>query len=103
MNPYDQLGIDADADDAAIRQAYLECVKRYPPERYPERFAAVNKAYEALKTEERRMEYRLFNQDPGAASPMAAVHDHFKAQARRTPPDMHTFKEFLRGCLFSKR
>lgn len=99
MNPYDQLGVDTDADDATIRKAYLEGVKRYPPEHYGERFAALSKAYEALKTKERRLQYDLFNIDPSASSPMAAVRDHFAVQEKRTPPDAQSLKRFLRTCV----
>jgi len=96
MNPYDQLGIGTDADDTTVREAYLEAVKQFPPDRFPERFAAISKAYEILKTTDTRLQYWLFSQNSWAASPMEAVRSHFKAKNHRTPPDMETMKNLLR-------
>ena len=49
MNPYETLGIKKQDDDTAVRTAYLELVRRYPPERHPEKFKEINAAYNALK------------------------------------------------------
>jgi curved DNA-binding protein CbpA len=98
MNPYDRLGIDTDANDETIRKAYLEAVKRFPPERFPERFTAISEAYQVLKDEESRLRYLLFEKTPGVASPMDAVKAHFDWSDRRTPPDFETLKSFLRKC-----
>jgi curved DNA-binding protein CbpA len=98
MNCYDILGVGVDADDAAVRAAYLEAVKRFPPERHPERFAAVSEAYQSLKDEKSRIEYDWFNTRPGAASPMEAVLRHFVWNNRRTPPDFESMKRMLRAC-----
>jgi curved DNA-binding protein CbpA len=62
IDPYGVLGIDDDADDDAIRRRYLELVKEFPPERHPERFAAVRAAYERLKDLDARVRHRLFEQ-----------------------------------------
>jgi curved DNA-binding protein CbpA len=62
IDPYSVLGIDDDADDDAIRRRYLELVREFPPERHPERFAAVRAAYERLKDLDARVRHRLFEQ-----------------------------------------
>ena len=98
MNPYDRLGIETDADDQTVRSAYLEAIKRFPPERFPERFTAISEAYQALKDEDSRLRYLLFEKAPGVASPMDAVRSHFGWDDRRTPPDFETLKGFLRKC-----
>ena len=59
-DPYDTLGLAADADDDAIRRRYLELVRQFPPEQAPERFAAVRAAYEQLHDRDTRLRYRLF-------------------------------------------
>jgi DnaJ-class molecular chaperone len=59
-DPYVVLGVPTDADDEAIRRAYLAMVKQYPPERAPERFAAVRAAYEQLRDADTRIRSRLF-------------------------------------------
>lgn len=59
-DPYDTLGLPAHADDDAIRRRYLELVREFPPERAPERFAAVRTAYERLRDRDTRLKHRLF-------------------------------------------
>ncbi|HTK74400.1 MAG TPA: J domain-containing protein [Gemmataceae bacterium] len=59
-DPYDTLGLPADADDDAIRRRYLELIRRFSPERAPERFAAVRAAYERLRDRDTRLKHRLF-------------------------------------------
>lgn len=63
QNPFDLLGIAEDADDDAIKKAYLQQVREHPPERDPERFQAIRAAYEAIKTRQDRLRYRLFEQE----------------------------------------
>ncbi|MDA8141984.1 MAG: J domain-containing protein [Desulfobacteraceae bacterium] len=98
MNPYDILGITPDAGDEAVRKAYLERVKRFPPERAPHRFAAISEAYQALKDEAGRLQYECFNTKTGVASPMEAVVQHFAWGQRPAPPDFETLKRKLRAC-----
>lgn len=60
-DPYLILGLEPGAEDGEIRQAYLEAIRRCPPEKDPVRFQALNQAYEAVKTRKRRLHYRLFD------------------------------------------
>ena len=62
VDPYSVLGVEPDADDETIRRRYLELVREFPPERHPERFAAVRGAYERLKDLDARVRHRLFEQ-----------------------------------------
>jgi curved DNA-binding protein CbpA len=98
MNPYDCLGVSIDTDDESIRAAYLAAVKRWPPEHFPERFTAVNEAYQTIKDADSRLRHLLFDKSTHVSSPMEAVRAHFHAQAQRTPPDWETLKSFLRRC-----
>src|SRR5437588_8255457 len=59
-DPYEILGLSPDSDDEAIRRRYLALVRQFPPERSPERFAAVRQAYESLRDLNTRLRYRLF-------------------------------------------
>jgi curved DNA-binding protein CbpA len=59
-DPHDVLGLTPDAGETEIRQRYLELVRAFPPERAPERFAAVHAAYEALRDPARRLRTQLF-------------------------------------------
>jgi curved DNA-binding protein CbpA len=59
-DPYQILGISADADDETIRRRYLELVRQFTPEHSPERFAAIRAAYESTRDLNTRVRYRLF-------------------------------------------
>jgi curved DNA-binding protein CbpA len=59
-DPHDVLGLTADAGEIEIRQRYLELVRAFPPERAPERFAAIHEAYAALRDPAERLHKRLF-------------------------------------------
>jgi hypothetical protein len=45
---YEILKISRDAAPEEARAAYVKLVRRYPPERFPERFAALRNAYEKV-------------------------------------------------------
>jgi hypothetical protein len=53
------LGVGYPTTDEEVRRAYLNLVKRYPPEHHPEEFARVAEAYEALRDETRRIHTAL--------------------------------------------
>jgi curved DNA-binding protein CbpA len=59
-DPYQVLDLPADSDDDRIRRRYLELVRQFPPDRHPERFAAVRAAYDSLRDLTTRLNYRLF-------------------------------------------
>lgn len=60
-DPYRILGLDLDADDAAVEAAYRAGLKRCPPERDPAGFQALRAAYEALRSERDRVAHALFD------------------------------------------
>jgi len=65
-DPYIILGLlerkfSGDVDDAVVKTAYLELLRRYPPELAPQRFQEVRKAYEQLETRAKRVQYELFH------------------------------------------
>ncbi len=63
-DPYLCLGVERDADDSTIHAAYLAGVRACPPERDPHRFEALRQAYEAIRTERRRVAQELFDSRP---------------------------------------
>jgi len=63
-DPYEQLDVSPDADEAQIRRRYLELVRQFPPDRAPEQFAEIRAAYDALRDPISRLEARLF--EPGS-------------------------------------
>jgi DnaJ-class molecular chaperone len=56
------LGVDPEAEDETIRKRYLDMVRAFPPEHFPEKFAAVRAAYEQLKDLDSRVRFRLGDQ-----------------------------------------
>lgn len=64
MNPYQLLGVPDDTDDdETIRAAWLESVRRFPPEDHGDRFARIREAYELIRDRESRYRLRTFG-DP---------------------------------------
>jgi hypothetical protein len=49
---YSVLRLSPQATPEEIRQAYARLVRRYPPEHFPEKFAAVHAAYRCLSHDE---------------------------------------------------
>ncbi len=98
MDSYHILGINRKTDDSEVRRAYLELVKLFPAERYPEKFSRINEAYNTLKDEESRIRYYLFNQSPLITSPFEAVMDNFSMLKKRTPLSLDKMKVYLRKC-----
>jgi curved DNA-binding protein CbpA len=59
-DPYRVLELTPDAGENEIRQRYLELVRAFPPDRAPERFAAVHAAYAALRDPANRLNEQIF-------------------------------------------
>lgn len=97
-NPWLILGVPLEADDAAIRRAYLERVREFPPDRFPARFQAIQAAYDLVKTRWARLEYRLFNTRPPAETPLAAFAQAAWEKGGRRPPSRDALMELLRTC-----
>lgn len=93
-DPYLILGVSREADDAAIQRAYLEGIKRAPPEHDPERFEALRGAYEALRTRRDRMAHALFNTSPPTGEDLLERAAPIGAATR---PNLALMQGLLRG------
>ena len=80
-DPYQVLGLPADADDDRIRRRYLELVKQFSPEHHPEKFASIRAAYESLRDLDRRLRYRLF--EAGKNETVAALTEELSCRTQR--------------------
>src|SRR5262245_33583245 len=89
-DPYQVLGLPPGSDDEAIRRRYLELVRQFPPERHPDRFAAVRQAYESLRDLNTRLRYRLF--EAGRNESVDAIIEEL---ACRSPRRRLSLKELL--------
>ncbi len=47
-DPFLVLGLNHDADQASIRQAYLDLVKQFPPDKDADKFHEIHQAYQWL-------------------------------------------------------
>lgn len=104
MNPFEILSIDSSMDDdEAIRTRYLALVRQYPPERYPDRFAAINRAYELIKNHECRLQYALFPFNSEERTPVEVVINHFRHQSPRQPITADKLKIYLQKCMVDER
>jgi len=59
--PYTILAVSEQDDDQTIKKAYLEAVRNNPPDRHPERFRNIRRAYEQIATRRDRLFYELFD------------------------------------------
>jgi curved DNA-binding protein CbpA len=88
-NPYEALELPTTASDEEIRRRYLELVRQFPPDRAPERFAAIREAYEELRDPIKRLEKQLFVLD--VSEPIADIVADFQRrslQRARIPVDI---------------
>ena len=58
-DPYEVLGLASDADEAEVRRRYLELVREFPPDRAPERFAAIRAAFDEVRDPARRLQSQV--------------------------------------------
>src|ERR1700758_168210 len=58
-DPFETLGLSRSAGEEETRKRYLELVREFPPDRAPERFAAIRAAYDQVRDPVRRLEAQL--------------------------------------------
>src|SRR5271165_3035153 len=93
-DPYEVLGLPPDSDDEAIRNRYLELVRRWTPEHHPDKFAAVRTAYESLKDVTTRLRHRLF--EAGKKESVEAIIEDVACQSQRRRLSLETLLTTLR-------
>ena len=85
-NPYEILGVSPGSSEEAIRSAYLQKVREFPPDRAPEKFAEVRAAFDELRDPSRLREKRL--QSLETTDSFAALAADIRARIVR--PDLPT-------------
>ena len=83
-DPRSILGVAPNATEEEIRTAYVEAIKRHPPESSPEQFERIRDAYAALRDPRSRAQTMLFGGDP--LPPMVALLDGLPAERRFVGP-----------------
>jgi len=97
--PFAILGIDVNADDQTIHQAYLNKVRESPPDRDPRGFQAIHSAYQAIRDKRARLMHELFHMPEADLNSIVQV-----VQANNEPgrPSQLLFQEVLQACLLSE-
>lgn len=98
MNPYLILRALPSASDAEIRRAYLDAIRKFPPESEPERFQTISHAYEQIRDEKSRLNYLLFDRVSPGATPFEVFQKFCAASPVEKPLDFEAMKAFLRSC-----
>lgn len=84
QDPYEILGLAADATDEEIRAAYLRLIKEHPPDHDPEKFERIRDAYDYLRDPRRRTRELLFARS--ATGPLENLLDGSRGQRRFVGP-----------------
>jgi curved DNA-binding protein CbpA len=92
-DPYEILGLAADCDDDTIRRRYLELVRQFPPERSPEKFAAIRQAYDSLRDLSTRLRYRAF--EAGKKESVEALIQELACRSQRRRVSLQTLLKAL--------
>jgi curved DNA-binding protein CbpA len=72
-NPFFVLQVADTASDEAVQKAYLGAIRRYPPDRAPERFQEIRTAFETIRTHRDRLKYHLFHNEPPEVESLLAT------------------------------
>lgn len=64
QDPYEVLQIERQAKTEEIKRAYFQMVRQFPPEREPQKFQEIRRAYEQLRNPELRSLTDLFLLQP---------------------------------------
>ncbi|MEE9397521.1 MAG: DnaJ domain-containing protein [Methylococcales bacterium] len=72
VNPFELLGINSDASDKEVKQAYLNQVRKLPIERDAQHFQRIRQAYDSVSTQKDRMAYSLFHNAPVSLETLVA-------------------------------
>jgi len=81
--PFYVLDLEEDATDELVEARYQQLLRRHPPDRDPEAFRVLRRAYEALRTERGRQEARLFYFDEGGCALSEALPRWLESGPRR--------------------
>ena len=72
--PFEILAVAETADDEQVKAAYLQKIRAFPPERFPEKFKMIRAAFEQIRSRQARVAYRLFDFDePSFANFLSAL------------------------------
>jgi curved DNA-binding protein CbpA len=94
-DPHAILGLAPGASEAEVRRRYLELVRQNPPDRAPQRFAAIHEAYQRLRDPVVRLESALF--DVESAETLAAIVADVRRRLRKARIPTQTLLSLAEG------
>ncbi|MBF0148935.1 MAG: DnaJ domain-containing protein [Magnetococcales bacterium] len=98
MDPYFILGVDRGVDDEGVRKAYLEKIRQWPPEHYPDEFQKVSEACSLIQTHKKRLAFQLFHSSAAVdLAPLGAM------SGVRGRPSLDELTEWMKKLLASIR
>lgn len=101
-NPYLILNVSPAPTDEEVRSAYLKALHQNPPDKDPEHFQAIQRAYEEIKNHRLRLKNRLLS--TAAVTPADLLAQSLQ-RAETTParPAVAQFQGVLRSGFRSNR
>ena len=97
IDPYITLDINREADDVAIKKAYLKKVQQYPPEHNGQMFQQVRQAYETIETEYSRLQFDLFGMIDVAMDQLLEISIN-QSSNEKTRPSPENLIATLKAC-----
>jgi DnaJ domain len=97
-DPFALLGVDETAGDEVIKRRYLALVRAWSPDREPEKFQALRRAYEAVSSTRQRLEWKLLHTSTAALSHLK-LHCLSAPDAERRRPSQATMSALLLDSL----
>ena len=100
MHPYQTLQVTLDDDSVTIRKAYVDAIRRHPPESDPESFRLINDAYQLINSEDARLTREIGSASSSSTipgSPIEAALAFFKSNIDPKPLAESDFYAFLRS------
>lgn len=93
-DPYRILQVSRDADDESIRAAFLQAIKKYPPDRHPQQYERLRAAHAQIDTLRNRLSFELLDHD---LPDVLDVLEQTAPLQAPLPPDLAVICALLRG------
>lgn len=90
-NYFKILELTPEAGEEEIKKAYFKLIRQYPPDKNPDKFKEIREAYEMLKQEKFREEFKMIQKIP---SPFREVY-----QSAREYEDKQDYTSAIKVCL----
>ena len=101
MKAFFILGVEPDADDIEIENAYRKLVTQYPPDTCSEKFKLVSHAYQQIKDSDDRLRYLMNLDETSSENKSQSLTDEVLTAIKWDPMVTHLnekdFYQFLKS------